>query len=55
MDAQLVEIVNRGGHAQSAEAAKLLVALASDPGDAEAATMARALIEAYLHDPDLVR
>ncbi|MGB7981316.1 MAG: hypothetical protein WCF36_11065 [Candidatus Nanopelagicales bacterium] len=55
MDAHLVEIVNRGGHAQSAEAARLLVALESNPKDADAAAMARALIEAYLNDPDLVR
>ncbi len=55
MDAHLVEIVNKGGHAQSAEAARLLVALAADPKDAEARAMAHALIEAYLNDPDLVR
>ncbi len=55
MDAQLREIVDRGGRAQSAEAARLLIRLESDPDDAEARSMARIMVNAYLHDPDLSR
>ncbi len=55
MDAQLREIVDRGGRAQSAEAARLLIRLESHPEDAEAGDLAHALVEAYLHDPDLTR
>jgi hypothetical protein len=42
MDAHLREIIDRGGRAQSAEAARLLIRLESDPEDAEARSMARA-------------
>jgi len=55
MDAQLREIVDRGGRAQSAEAARLLIRLESHPDDGEARDLAHALVEAYLHDPDLMR
>jgi undecaprenyl pyrophosphate synthase len=55
MDAHLREIVDRGGRAQSAEAARLLARLESHPDDAEAVALARALVDAYLNDPDLVR
>jgi hypothetical protein len=55
MDAHLREIVDRGGRAQSAEAARLLIRLESDPEDAEARSMARVLVDAYLNDPDLRR
>jgi hypothetical protein len=55
MDAHLREIVDRGGRAQSAEAARLLIRLESDPEDAEARSMARVLVDAYLNDPDLTR
>jgi len=55
MDAQLREIVDRGGRAQSAEAARLLIRLESHPEDAQARDLAHALVEAYLHDPDLMR
>jgi hypothetical protein len=55
MDAHLREIIDRGGRAQSAEAARLLIRLESDPEDAEARSMARVLVESYLHDPDLTR
>ena len=55
MDAQLREIVDRGGRAQSAEAARLLIRLESHPDDPEASDLAHALVEAYLHDPDLMR
>jgi hypothetical protein len=55
MDAHLREIVDRGGRAQSAEAARLLIRLESDPEDADARSMARVLVDAYLNDPDLTR
>lgn len=55
MDAHLREIIDRGGRAQSAEAARLLIRLESDPDDAEARHLARALVDAYLNDPDLTR
>jgi hypothetical protein len=55
MDAHLREIVDRGGRAQSAEAARLLIRLESDPEDTEARSMARVLVDAYLNDPDLAR
>jgi hypothetical protein len=55
MDAHLREIVERGGRAQSAEAARLLIRLESDPEDHEARSLARVLVESYLHDPDLSR
>lgn len=55
MDPQLREIVEKGGRAQSAEAARLLARLESDPHDPEATALARALVHAYLNDPDLVR
>jgi hypothetical protein len=55
MDAHLREIIDRGGRAQSAEAARLLVRLESDPEDSEARSMARVLVDAYLNDPDLNR
>ena len=55
MDAHLREIIDRGGRAQSAEAARLLIRLESDPEDAEARSMARVLVDAYLNDPDLTR
>ena len=56
VDAHLREIVDRGGRAQSAEAARLLIRLESDPEDAEApSSMARVLVDAYLNDPDLTR
>jgi len=55
MDSQLREIVDRGGRAQSAEAARLLIRLESHPEDAQARDLAHALVEAYLHDPDLLR
>jgi hypothetical protein len=51
----LREIVDRGGRAQSAEAARLLIRLESDPQDAEARALARVLVDAYLNDPDLTR
>ena len=55
MDVHLREIIDRGGRAQSAEAARLLIRLESDPEDAEARSMARVLVDAYLNDPDLTR
>ena len=55
MDAHLREIVDRGGRAQSAEAARLLIRLESDPDDTEARSLARVLVDAYLNDPDLTR
>lgn len=55
MDAHLREIVDRGGRAQSAEAARLLIRLESDPEDSEARSLARVLVDAYLNDPDLTR
>jgi hypothetical protein len=55
MDTHLREIVDRGGRAQSAEAARLLIRLESDPEDHEARSMARVLVDAYLNDPDLTR
>lgn len=55
MDAHLREIVDRGGRAQSAEAARLLIRLESDPEDEQARTLARVLVDAYLNDPDLTR
>lgn len=55
MDAQLREIVHRGGRAQSAQAARLLIRLEADPDDPEAQELSRALIDAYLNDPDLSR
>jgi hypothetical protein len=55
MDSHLREIIDRGGRAQSAEAARLLIRLESNPDDAEARSMARVLVDAYLNDPDLTR
>ncbi len=55
MDAHLREIIDRGGRAQSAEAARLLIRLESDPEDDQARDLARALVDAYLNDPDLTR
>lgn len=45
----------RGAPVQQAEASRLAAVLADAPDDAEAATAARHLIDAYLHDPYLER
>ena len=55
MEQHLREIVERGAPAQAAEADRLLGRLRADPNDAAAAATGRALVEAYLNDPDLVR
>jgi hypothetical protein len=55
MEAQLREIIHRGGRAQAAEAARLLARLSSHPDDQASRHLAEALVRAYLHDPDLTR
>ncbi len=55
VEAQLHEIVAHGARAQSVEAARLLARLAADPDDPDTRSLAGALVEAYLHDPDLTR
>ena len=51
----LHRVADHGGPAQSAQARRLLAELADDPDSAELQTAARALVEAYLHDPYLTR
>ena len=48
-------VAAHGAPAQQAEASRLAAVLADAPDDAEAATAARHLIDAYLHDPYLER
>lgn len=55
VDEALDQVIARGAPAQRLEAQRLRELLAQDPGNAEASEAARALIEAYLHDPYLER
>lgn len=47
MDALLREIVTNAGHAEAAEAARLIVRLEANPDDREARQLAQGLIDAY--------
>ena len=51
----LDRVIARGAPAQRAEALRLRAVLEATPDDAEAATTARQLIDAYLNDPYLER
>lgn len=55
LDGGLAEVIVRGAPAQRIEAERLREVLAQDPGNPEACEAARALIDAYLHDPYLER
>lgn len=52
---RLIEVLEHGQPAHAERAQQLLDLLRGDPNDAEAATTAAALIDAYLNDPYLTR
>lgn len=55
MIAMLRHVVEHGGPAQSAMAARLIEALRQQPEDPEGRSAAKLLIEGFLHDPHLAR
>lgn len=55
VDGALAEVIARGAPAQQLEAQRLRESLAQGPANLEAREAARALIDAYLHDPHLER
>lgn len=52
---RLREVLDHGQPAHAEQAQQLLDRLRADPGDAEAAATAAALVDAYLNDPYLTR
>ena len=53
--ARLREVQDKGAPAQAEQAQVLIAVLQADAGDQAAVSDADALIEAYLHDPYLVK
>ena len=55
MFSMLRQVAEHGAPAQAARARELLAELARAPDSAEVLTSARALVDAFLHDPYLTR